>query len=403
MICDGTEPIGIRGRKSQITNRKSAVLGCRAPSRLGEQMHRTEISRRSFLAATSCFGAAYAIARLIPLPALAQAVTQDSRVAAAPLVDKGFASVRKIGNGVYANIADFSKGLQSISNGGFLIGRDSVLLVEGFCTPVGANFQMDALRMVSQAPVQAALDTHYHFDHSMGNSVYGAQGISVWGHAKVPSRMLESYGSLQGTDRAAFLGGFEKQVRDAGSETDRRHAESDLGAATLIFDTTQATVLAIPNHPLDPAKLPVTVDLGGMAAVIENHPGHSGTDLIVRVPDQNIVFTGDLLFNGFYPVTFDASVSAWRKTLAHFASLGKDTLFVPGHGQVCGPEAVALCTSIFDDLAEYAQKTHKAGVPAGESAARYTVPEKFKNQIIFAWSFTVKSTISKLYQEWDGK
>ena len=366
-------------------------------------MHRPGISRRRFLAATSCFGAAYAVARFIPLPAMAQSVAQDSRVAAAPLLDKGFASVRKIGQGVYANIADLSKGLQSMSNGGFLVGRDAAFLIEGFRSPTGASFQMDALRMVSQVPVRAALDTHYHFDHSMGNAVYGAHDIPVWGHAKVAARMMESYGALQGTDRAAFLAGFEKRVHDAHTDSERQHAESDLGVATLIFDTTQSTVLALPNHPLDPAKLPVTVDAGGLMAVIESFPGHSGTDLIVRVPEQNIVFTGDLLFNGLYPVTFDASISAWRKTLTHFAALGKDTLFVPGHGPLCGQEGVALFAAIFDDLAEYAEKTHKAGVPAAEAIARYAVPEKFKNQYIFAWGFTVGSTINKLYEEWGGK
>jgi glyoxylase-like metal-dependent hydrolase (beta-lactamase superfamily II) len=48
-------------------------------------------------------------------------------------------------------------------------------------------------------------------------------------------------------------------------------------------------VLALPNHPIDPTKLPMTIDLGSLPARIEGFPGHSGTDLIVRVPDQNVV------------------------------------------------------------------------------------------------------------------
>src|SRR5216683_4206108 len=109
-------------------------------------------SRRSFLVKTSCFGAFYAVAKLIPLPALAAELASDSRVSETPLVDKGFASVRKIGNGLYATISDPSKGITTICNGGFLVGKDAALLLEGFGSPMGAAFQLDALRIVSQVP-----------------------------------------------------------------------------------------------------------------------------------------------------------------------------------------------------------------------------------------------------------
>src|SRR6202022_2623083 len=94
-------------------------------------------SRRSFLVKTSCFGAFYAAAKLIPLPALAAGLASDRRVSSTPIVDKGFASVRKVGNGLYATISDPSKGRQTVCNGGFLAGKDSALLVEGFTTPAG--------------------------------------------------------------------------------------------------------------------------------------------------------------------------------------------------------------------------------------------------------------------------
>src|SRR5205823_8322912 len=234
-------------------------------------------SRREFLAHTSCFGAFYALARHIPLPALATELAGDSRVSQTSLVDKGFAAVRKVGNGLYATISDPSKGLTTLCNGGFLVGRDAALLVEGFATPAGASFQMDALRMVSQAPVKGALDTHYHLDHSMGNAFYGTTGIEVWAHPAVARRIVDSYTPLQGADRAAALGPFEKRLKDARSEVEREHAQSDLNAFTLVFELANAGLLAVPNRPLDPAKLPMKVDLGGLTAVIESHSGHSGT------------------------------------------------------------------------------------------------------------------------------
>ena len=107
-------------------------------------------SRRAWIARGSCFGAFCGIAKMIRLPELAERVASDSRVSQAPIVDKGYASVRKVGDGLYATISDPSKGYTTISNGGFLVGKDAALLIEGFALPAGAFLQMDALRMVSQ-------------------------------------------------------------------------------------------------------------------------------------------------------------------------------------------------------------------------------------------------------------
>jgi glyoxylase-like metal-dependent hydrolase (beta-lactamase superfamily II) len=363
------------------------------------------VSRRSFLTRTSYLGAMYAAAKLLPMPALAAELAWDSRVSQTPIVDKGFASVRKVGEGLYATISDPSKGFQTLCNGGFLVGKDGALMIEGFGSAAGTSFQMDALRLVSQVPVKGALDTHYHFDHSMGNGFYAGNGIPLWAHANTAKRIVESYGALQGADKAAALAPLERAIKDSKTELARKHREENLGMVTNVFNIVNSTVLALPNHPIDPAKLPMKMDLGGLTAVLESYPGHSGTDIIVRVPEQNVVYTGDLLFSGLYPVCFDtqATVSGWRQTLKTFASWDKDTLFVPGHGPVCGQEGVALFRTLFDDIEDQAQKMHKAGVPAAEAADLYVVPEKYKNVSIFVWDFSIAPTITKLYAEWGAK
>jgi cyclase len=371
-------------------------------SRSREAVNPVPFSRRRFLTESSYFGALYAAAKLLPMPALAAELAADSRVSQTPIVDKGFASVRKIGEGLYATISDPSKGFQTVCNGGFLAGKDGVLLIEGFISVAGAAFQMDALRMVSQVPVKGALDTHYHFDHSMGNAFFGANGIPLWAHVNTAKRMVESYGALQGADKAAFLSPLEKAVKEAKTETARKHREGYLANVTNVFNLANSTVLALPNRPMDPSNLPMKVDLGGITAVIESYPGHSGTDVIVRVPEQNVVYAGDLLFSGMYPVCFDlqATVSGWRQTLKTFASWDKDILFVPGHGPLCGQEGIALLRALFDDIEEQAQKMHKAGVSAAEARDLYEIPEKYKNIGNFAWDFSIGPAITKLYAEW---
>jgi glyoxylase-like metal-dependent hydrolase (beta-lactamase superfamily II) len=211
--------------------------------------------------------------------------------------------------------------------------------------------------------------------------------------------MVDRYGLGQGRDRTGQIMAFEKRVREAADDAGREHAKGDLNALKLVFESVDSTVVSLPNRPLEPAKLPATVDLGGIQAVIESHPGHTPGDLIVRVPQRNVVFTGDLLFNRMYPATTDANLSNWRKALQTFSGFDKETLFVPGHGPLCGPEGIATLRSVFDDLAEQAGRMYKAGIPVEEAQQRYTVPDRFKGFPIFAWSFCIGPAIAKYYEE----
>jgi len=340
---------------------------------------------------------------MMPLPALAQGVgvaqslANDSRIAAQPIADKGFAVVRQIGRGVYATIGDRTKGPHGRSNGGFIVGRDAALLVEGLQTPIGAAFQMEALRLVTQLPVRAATISHWHHDHILGSSYYAGQGIEVWAHAKVPERMLGRYLKWQAEERATFAAPWERRVREARTESQRQHAQTDVDGLLGMWDQVKQFGLAVPNRLL--ATFPVTVDLGGISAVIEYYPGHTDTDIVVRVPDQNIAFMGDELAPQ-YPTNLDASLKDWRASSAKFAAFSKDTIFVPGHGPLSGIELAVTQVEIFDDIAGQAKKLFDAGVPVAEAVERYVVPDKWKGLRFFSWGFTVGRTIEQLYAEW---
>ena len=69
-------------------------------------------------------------------------------------------------------------------------------------------------------------------------------------------------------------------------------------------------------------------------------PAHTTNDSIVHIPDRDVVFAGDLLFNGGTPFALMGSVSGWIEVLETvLRPLGARTL-VPGHGPVCGPEVI---------------------------------------------------------------
>jgi cyclase len=315
-----------------------------------------------------------------------------------PMIDRGFATVTKLADGVYVTLADPAKGPQCLSNGGVIAGRDQVFLIEGHFQPAGAALEVEAAGMVSKAPILAAMNTHYHLDHTFGNRAYADRHIPIMAHERGPGLMKERYAALKGVDKAPLLAPLQRKIARAADPEEKKHLQSDLEADQWMYMGIDATTIAYPTELLAASHLPKRIDLGGISVVIETHPGHTPTDLILRIPDRDIVFTGDLLFYREYPVAFDADMIAWRKVLDGFLSYGRQMRFIPGHGPVCGIEIVRQQIDLMDDLDAHAEKMKRAGVPLDEAKRRYAIPERFRQFEVFSWNWTIGAAIESYYR-----
>ena len=315
----------------------------------------------------------------------------------AVLLDRGFARVYRFADGLYVTIADSRKGPQCLSNGGVIVGRSATLIVEGHFQPQGAELELEVARMVSNAPVRGAVNTHYHFDHTFGNAAYAKQGIPIIAHDRTVSLMNEKYASLKNVDKRPLVAAEEQKIARAAGATDKAHRESDLSLFKTMMDAIDATAITVPTETLSPFDLPRRIDLGSLTAVIEYLPGHTGADVIVTCPDRDIVFTGDLLFYRSYPVSIDADMIAWRRTLDRFAHYDRRTRFVPGHGQVCGLEVVREQCDLFDDLHGHAEKMIRVGATPDEAERRYVQPRRFASFEIHAWGWSVGAAMQNYY------
>src|SRR5258706_5347809 len=124
--------------------------------------------------------------------------------------------------------------------------------------------------------------------------------------------MTAVYPKWQAEDLATFLAPWEKRASEAKTDSQREHANSDVEGVTGMFKPVSEAVLGLPNHPLDPAKMPMKVDLGRLTLIIQAYIRHTDSDLIFRVTEQNVVYTGDLLTGGQYPVNINGSASKRR-------------------------------------------------------------------------------------------
>lgn len=330
------------------------------------------------------------------LAALAGAATAAKNASAQTLIDRGFAKVIRIADGVYATLADEAKGPQCLSNGGVIVGRDAVLIVEGHFQPAGAAFEIEVAQTFTRAPIRAAVDTHFHLDHTFGNLGYAEQRIPIIAHERVTSLMKEQYAASKG-QKARLLAPFEQKVAAAVGAADTARATSDLDAIKWMYESIDAATLAFPTELLSPGDLPKRIDLGGLTALIEFHAGHTPADLIVRVPERDVVFAGDLLFNGSYPVAVDADMVAWRRVLDRFAAYDRRTQFVPGHHAVCGRGVVREQAALFDDLYAHAERMMRAGATAEEAERRYIVPKRFQNHEIGPSWFTIGAAMRSYF------
>ncbi|MDP9170011.1 MAG: MBL fold metallo-hydrolase [Acidobacteriota bacterium] len=315
-----------------------------------------------------------------------------------PLLDRPFARVTRLADGVYVTIAA-PGGPQCISNGAVIAGRDSTLIVEGHFFPEGAELEIEVARMVSKAPVRAAVNTHYHLDHTFGNIAYERQRIPILAHERAPALMKERYAALQQVDKGPLLAPLERRAAAAEDPVEKRHLNSDLGALKWMYAAIDRVTLAYPTELLGASDLPKKLDLGGISVLIEHEVGHTPTDLIVRLPEQDIVFTGDLLFEKSYPVAFDCDMISWRRALDRLAGYGPRTRFVPGHGPVCGVEVVHEFADLIADLHGHSEKMFVAGASVEEATQRYAVPARFGKFDIFSWDWAIGGAMRNYYAQ----
>ena len=311
----------------------------------------------------------------------------------AVVLDRGFGKVTAFAPGVYITIADLSK-TECCSNGGVIAGRDAVLIVEGHMQREGGALEIEAARKVSKAPIRGVVNTHFHLDHTFGNIAYAEAKIPILAHAKATALMKEQYASIKGRDKVPLLAPLEKGIAAAGTPEEKKRKQEDLEAWKWMFDAIESTTIVFPTEAVNSSQ---RIDLGGLTAIVEPLPGHSPTDLIVRVPERDVVFTGDLLFYESYPVAVDADMSLWRKALDRFAGYGAKTRFVPGHGPVCGQETVKEQMALFDDLKGHAEKMKRAGASVEEAERRYVVPARFQRFAVHSWGLTVGAAMRSYY------
>ncbi len=232
-------------------------------------------------------------------------------------------SVQKVGDGVW--MAQTEKG----SNAGWFLLGDAVVVVDTGSDPATGTALLEKIKETAGKPVRYVVITHAHGDHAGGVAPFAATGAQILCQENAAP-----------------------------------------GIASLVA----------PASPTRSGVLTISDRLGFFgsprrAAVYFLGPAHSSGDLFVFLPDDKILFAGDLALGGKAPYMQSPDVDAkgWEATLNRLAQLDVDKI-IPGHGSLAQRKSLADTYAYVKKINELAQTMVTENVPEEMIEARLRRP-----------------------------
>ena len=188
-----------------------------------------------------------------------------------------------------------------ISNAGFVITPEGVVVIDALGSPRLAERLTQAIRQLTDKPVTHVILTHYHADHIYGLQYFKQLGAQIIAHSAA-----------------------------------REYIQSDTTRLRLEASRTDLAPWIDGNTRIVPADVwidgPTSLKVGGVVFdLVPVGPSHTPEDLAVFVPSENVLFAGDLFFNGRLPFVGQANSRQWIESLERLLAFNARVV-VPGHG-----------------------------------------------------------------------
>mgnify|MGYP001167562644 FL=1 len=193
-----------------------------------------------------------------------------------------------------------------ICNSGFIVGDDSVMVIDAMMVASMVDPYLEEIRKVTDKPIRHVVNTHHHVDHSFGNQFY------------LPAEVV----SHQGCREAMLARGADVNMLNEQFPQYREDwAKTQLNPATITYQDK------------------MNVHLGGrVVELLHPGPAHTYGDTMVYLPQDKVLFSGDVAFHYLTPLARDGHVSNWIKVADGIFKHLDVTTLMPGHGPVSDKE-----------------------------------------------------------------
>ncbi|MCW5238704.1 MBL fold metallo-hydrolase [Verminephrobacter eiseniae] len=190
-------------------------------------------------------------------------------------------------------------------NTGVIIGDDAVMVIDTQATPAMAQDVIRRIREVTDKPIRYLLLSHYHAVRVLGASAYRAEGAEHIIASEDTRALIVERGQF---DKDSEIGRFPRLFQDLQS------VPEGLTWPTLTF------------------QQKMTLWLGQLEVqILQPGRGHTKGDTVAWLPEEKILFSGDLVEFDATPYAGDAYFKDWPQTLERIAALQPEKL-VPGRG-----------------------------------------------------------------------
>jgi len=262
------------------------------------------------------------LAVALPLPAQSDcAMTQYRHVQASP----------------HVHVFEAAEGTTAVVNGNVsaVVGRDAILVVDTGQFPSIARRMVADLRAISGAPVTHVVNTHWHGDHLMANTVFKEAwpGMRIVAHPHTIEqgpKFYDDYAAKMKQRLPGIVADMRKRAEASQSDEEKLWIRKTLECVEAIGPEVEHTRYLGPDLPVERE---LRVDLGGVTAHVRHiGPANTPGDLVVWVEQDRVVIAGDMLVAPV-PYAIGSDIAPWEKTLTVLRALDA-AVIVPGHGPV---------------------------------------------------------------------
>ena len=267
------------------------------------------------------------------------------------------------------------------SNAGLIVSGDESLLVDTLFDLPNTREMLDAMKRAHDAAgdIDRLVNTHSNGDHTHGNELVA--GAEIVASANAAAEMEAT--------TPAGLAALMRSARENGGLVGDFLVEC-FGS----FDF-EGITHTLPNRTFD-GQLTLTVG-DKRVELTEVGPAHTGGDIMVHVPDDRTVFTGDILFIEGAPIIWAGPVQNWIDACDLLLSWDLETI-VPGHGPITGNRGVEAMRAYLVYIRDEARKRFDAGLSARDAAFDIALGD------FESWgdSERIAINVDSLYREFSG-